>query len=153
VLELEVVGVRVESPSNQPLVLLRETQGARSLPIWIGPVEASIIAQTCEGRTFGRPQTHDLMVAIIEALTDELLEVRITGVSEGVFVAELLFASGARVDARPSDAIVLSLKTGVRIWCEEQVMENEGLVTLPDEEVEVLKFREFLDEVEPEDFD
>lgn len=150
--ELEVVGVRVEMPTNQPLVLLREAEGSRYLPIWIGAVEASAIAYAQQGTPTARPLTHELMQHLVEALGDELDEVRILDVQEGVFFALLVFASGAEVEARPSDSIALALRSGARIVCAEDVLDEAGIASTSDEDEEVEKFREFLDEVDPEEF-
>jgi len=150
--EVEVVGVRVEMPTNQPLVLLREAEGSRYLPIWIGAVEASAIAYAQQGTPTARPLTHELMQHVVEALGDELDEVRILDVKEGVFYALLVFASGAEVEARPSDSIALALRAGARIVCAEDVLDEAGIASTTDEDQEVEKFREFLDDVEPEDF-
>ncbi|WP_370619832.1 bifunctional nuclease family protein [Mumia sp. Pv 4-285] len=151
--ELDVVGVRVEMPTNNPLVLLREVAGPRYLPIWIGAVEATAIAFAQQGVVPPRPLTHDLLKDVIEALGDELTEVRITEVKDHVFYAVLVFASGAEVEARPSDSIALALRTGTPIYCAEDVL-TESSVGVPDEEEEeVEKFREFLDEITPEDFE
>ncbi|MBC7632352.1 bifunctional nuclease family protein [Aeromicrobium sp.] len=151
--EVEVVGVRVEMPTNQPLVLLRETDGGRYLPIWIGAVEASAIAYAQQGTATTRPPTHELMQHVIEALGDELAEVRIIDVRDGVFFASLIFASGAEVEARPSDSIALALRSGARIVCTEDVLDEAGIESTTDEDEEVEKFREFLDDVQPEDFE
>src|SRR5439155_5064228 len=102
--ELTVVGVRVELPSNQPIVLLKETDGDRYLPIWIGAVEATAIAFAQQGVVPARPLTHDLLKDVIEALGAELTAVTITDLRDGVYFAGLQFASGVRVTARPSDA-------------------------------------------------
>ena len=115
VLPLEVVGVRVEMPSNQPIVLLRETDGERYLPIWIGAPEASAIALAQQGVTPPRPLTHDLLRDVVAALGAQLVEVRITDLSEGVFYAVLVFDTGVEISARPSDAIALALRTGAPI--------------------------------------
>ncbi len=147
-----MVGVRVEMPTNQPLVLLRETEGGRYLPIWVGAVEASAIACAQQGTPTARPLTHELMQHLVEALGDELDEVRIVDVREGVFFASLVFASGVEVEARPSDSIALALRAGARILCTEDVLDEAGIASTSDEEQEVEKFREFLDEVDPEDF-
>ncbi|MFI5428404.1 bifunctional nuclease family protein [Aeromicrobium sp. UC242_57] len=149
---LEVVGVRVEMPTNQPLVLLREAEGGRYLPIWIGAVEASAIAYAQQATETNRPLTHELMQSIVLALGDELREVRIFDVNDGVFYASLVFSSGAEVEARPSDSIALALRSGARIVCTEDVLDDAGIVSTSEEDQEVEKFREFLDEVEPEDF-
>lgn len=151
--EVEVVGVRVEMPTNQPLVLLRELEGGRYLPIWIGAVEASAIAYAQQGTETARPLTHELMQTIVEALGDELDEVRIVDVHDGVFYALLVFDSGAEVEARPSDSIALALRSGARIVCAEDVLDAAGIAATSEEDQEVEKFREFLDEVTPEDFE
>lgn len=149
---VEVVGVRVEMPSNQPIVLLRESGTERYLPIWIGAVEATAIAFAQQGVVPARPLTHDLMRDVIDALSSPLQEVRITRLDEGVFFADLVFASGTEVSARPSDAIALALRTGSPIYAADEVLDEAG-VAIPDEqEDEVEKFREFLDQISPEDF-
>ena len=150
--EVEVVGVRVEMPTNQPLVLLREAEGTRYLPIWIGAVEASAIAYAQEGTETPRPMTHELMQHLVVALGDELEEVRIIDVHDGVFFASLIFASGAEVEARPSDSIALALRAGARIVCTEDVLDEAGIQSTRAEDEEVERFREFLEEVGPEDF-
>ncbi len=147
-----MVGVRVEMPTNQPLVLLRETEGTRYLPIWIGAVEASAIAYAQEGAETPRPLTHELMQHLVVALGDELEEVRILDMQDGVFFATLVFASGAEVEARPSDSIALALRAGARIVCTEDVLDEAGIQSTREEDEEVERFREFLDEVGPEDF-
>lgn len=147
------MGVRVEMPSNQPLVLLREVTGERYLPIWIGAVEATAIAFAQQGVVPPRPLTHDLMKDVLGALGTELSEVRITEVRDGVFFATLVFDSGVEVSARPSDSIALALRTGSRILCAEAVLDEAGLAVPAEQEDEVEKFREFLDQVSPEDFD
>jgi bifunctional DNase/RNase len=151
--EVEVVGVRVEMPTNQPLVLLRELDGGRYLPIWIGAVEASAIAYAQQGTVTVRPLTHELMQHIVEALGDELNEVQIIDVRDGIFYASLIFASGATVEARPSDSIALALRSGSRILCAEDVLDEAGILATTDEDEEIEKFREFLDEISPEDFE
>lgn len=150
--EVEVVGVRVEMPTKQPLVLLRESEGVRYLPIWVGAVEASAIAFAQQGEPTPRPLTHELMQRVVEALGDELEEVRITEVHDGVFHAALVFGSGAVVDARPSDSIALALRTGARVLCAEDVLDEAGIASTTEEEQQVERFREFLDDVAPEDF-
>jgi uncharacterized protein len=151
--EVDVVGVRVEMPSNQPIVLLREVTGERYLPIWIGAVEATAIAFAQQGVVPPRPLTHDLMKDLIGATGNQLSEVRITEMRDGVFYAVLVLSSGAEVSARPSDSIALALRTGSKIVCAEDVLEEAGLEVPEEEEDEVEKFREFLDSVSPEDFE
>ncbi len=150
--QMEVVGVRVEMPSNQPIVLLREVEGERYLPIWIGAVEATAIAFAQQGVLPARPLTHDLFRDVLEALSVELQTVNITALREGIFFADLVFSNSAEVSARPSDSIALALRTGAQIFASEEVLEEAG-VPIPDEqEDEVEKFREFLDTISPEDF-
>jgi len=151
--EMRVVGVRVELPANQPILLLRETEGDhRYLPIWIGSVEATAIALEQQGVKPPRPLTHDLLKEIISALGRELEQVRITYLQEGTFYAELVFDGDVRVSARPSDSIALALRIGVPIHAEEAVLAEAGLIIPDEQEDEVEKFREFLDSVSPEDF-
>jgi bifunctional DNase/RNase len=140
-------------PSNQPIVLLRESGGERYLPIWIGAVEATAIAFAQQGVVPPRPLTHDLLKNLLEATQQELTEVRITEVREGVFYAELILSGGAEVSARPSDSIALALRTGSRIVCAEAVLDEAGIIVPDEQEEEVEKFREFLDQITPEDFE
>jgi bifunctional DNase/RNase len=151
--ELDVVGVRVEMPSNQPIVLLREVSGERFLPIWIGAVEATAIAFAQQGVVPPRPLTHDLLKSVIDETGNVLSEVQITEVRDGVFFANLVFGSGVEISARPSDSIALALRTGTRIVCSDDVLEEAGLEVPAEQEDEVEKFREFLDHVTPEDFE
>ncbi len=151
--EVDVIGVRVEMPSNQPIVLLREVTGERYLPIWIGAVEATAIAFAQQGVVPPRPLTHDLLKDMLTATGNALAEVQITQMKDGVFYANLVLASGAEVSARPSDSIALALRTGSKIVCAEAVLDEAGLAVPEEQEDEVEKFREFLDHVTPEDFE
>ena len=151
--ELTVVGVRVELPSNQPIVLLKESGGDRYLPIWIGAVEATAIAFAQQGVVPARPLTHDLLKDVLEALGAELTAVTITDLRDGVYFADLQFASGVTVSARPSDAIALAIRAGTTIYAEESVLAEAGIAIADEEETEVERFREFLDQVSPEDFE
>ena len=151
--EVDVIGVRVEMPSNQPIVLLLEVSGERYLPIWIGAVEATAIAFAQQGVVPPRPLTHDLMKDMLLATGNALAEVQITQMKDGVFFATLVLDSGAEVSARPSDSIALALRTGARIVCAEAVLDEAGLAIPEEQEDEVEKFREFLDHVTPEDFE
>jgi len=152
VLQLDVVGVRVEMPSNQPIVLLREVDGDRYLPIWIGAVEATAIAFAQQGVVPARPLTHDLMRDVLGAFDRTLTEVRITELRDGVFYADLVFDGDLIVSARPSDAIALALRTGSPLYGEEAVLDEAGIPVPEEERDEVEAFREFLDQISPEDF-
>jgi bifunctional DNase/RNase len=151
---MEVVGVRVELPSNQPIVLLREDGGTRYLPIWIGANEATAIATAMEGVQPPRPLTHDLMRSIIDAVGALAVRVVITEMRDSIFFADLaLDVSGeeVRISSRPSDAIALAVRTGTPVFAAAAVL-DEAAVHCEDEEEEVARFREFLEEVTVEDF-
>lgn len=161
--EMRVVGIRVEPPQSQPVLLLREVDGERYLPIWIGQSEAASIALRQKGIEPPRPLTHDLIVNLIGEFGQTLEEVRIVDMQEGTFYAEMVFAGDVRVSARPSDSIAVAMRAGVPIIADEEVLAEAGLI-IPDEdsdtgdggpdtkEDEVEKFKEFLDNVSPDDF-
>ena len=146
---------------NQPVLLLREANGDRYLPIWIGQSDAAAIALEQQGVEPARPLTHDLIRDLIAALGHSLKEVRIVDLQEGTFYADLIFDRDIKVSARPSDSVAIALRVGVPIYVEEAVLAEAGLL-IPDEnddeaagavrEDEVEKFKEFLDSVSPDDF-
>lgn len=152
-IDLDVVGVRMEMPANSPIVLLRERSGSRYLPIWVGAVEASAIAYAHQGVVPPRPLTHDLLIDVLGALGQSVEKVAITDLSDGVFFATLHLSGGAAVSARPSDAIALALRAGAPIVGSESVLDAAG-IELPEEEKteDLEEFREFLENVNPEDF-
>ena len=159
--EMRVVGIRVEPPQSQPVLLLREVDGQRYLPIWIGQSEAASIALRQKGIEPPRPLTHDLIVNLINEFGQTLLEVRIVDMQEGTFYAEMVFSGDLRVSARPSDSIAVAMRAEVPIIADEEVLAEAGLL-IPDEESdeeapaagddEVEKFKEFLDNVSQDDF-
>lgn len=163
-IELELVGVRVELPANQPIVLLKEKTGSRYLPIWIGAVEATAIAFALQGVETPRPLTHDLFVSVLGELGVVLEAVHVTELRDGTFYAELHLSDGedtSVVSARPSDAIALASRLEeVPIFGHESVLDEAGLEIDSfdedgeevDAEEEVRQFREFLDGITPEDF-
>ncbi len=149
---VEVVGVRVEMPSNQPIVLLKEVDGIRYLPIWVGATEATAIAFAQQGLTPPRPLTHDLMKNIIGDLGSKVESVQVTHLSDGVFYSKIMLEKGVEVSARPSDAIALALRTGALIYATEDLFQAAG-IEIPDQaDDQVEAFREFLDQINPEDF-
>ncbi len=149
---VEVVGVRVEMPSNQPIVLLKEVDGIRYLPIWVGATEATAIAFAQQGLTPPRPLTHDLMKNIIGDLGSKVESVQVTHLADGVFFSKILMEKGVEVSARPSDAIALALRTGAAIYATEALFQSAG-IEIPDQaDDQVEAFREFLDQINPEDF-
>jgi bifunctional DNase/RNase len=155
-LQLEIVGVRVELPSKQPIVLLKESEGERYLPIWIGAVEATAIAFAQEGVVTARPMTHDLMRDVLQALGTGITKVTVDSLADGVFFATLHFSNGVEVSARPSDAIALAMRMDVPVFGAETVLDEAGILVPEDgekdEEGEVEKFREFLDNISADDF-
>lgn len=157
--QLDVVGVRVEMPSSQPIVLLKESAGKRFLPIWVGAVEATAIAFAQQGVSPPRPLTHDLLKDVIAATGNSVREIYLSGLKDGVFYAELIFTNGVEVSARPSDAIALALRTGTPIFGSSALLDEAGIEINSEEgevgegeEGEVERFREFLDQIDPEDF-
>lgn len=141
-------------PSNQPVLLLRESDGHRLLPIWIGAVEATAIAFAQQEVEPPRPLTHDLLCQVLTEFEHELQCVAITRLEDGVFYAELQFTDGTSLSARPSDAIAIALRVGAPVLVDEEVLDAAAVESPePEEEEAVEAFREFLDNVSPEDFD
>lgn len=155
-LPVEIVGVRVELPSNQPIVLLKEEAGSRYLPIWIGANEATAIATAMEGVDPPRPLTHDLMRSIVDAVGALAAKVVISEMRDSVFFADLTIDHGGEkvtISARPSDAIALAVRTGTPVFASVEILEQAGVeFEEEDDDDEVAKFREFLEEVTVEDF-
>ncbi len=162
-IEMELVGVRVELPANQPIVLLKEKDGPRYLPIWIGAVEATAIAFALQGVETARPLTHDLMVDVLIAAGIQVTAVHVTDLREGTYYAELHMRRGDEdivVSSRTSDAIAIATRlTDIPVYGAEEVLDEAGIEIDPDEddvdadpEEEVREFREFLDTITPEDF-
>jgi bifunctional DNase/RNase len=163
---MQLHAVRVELPTNNPVVLLQEVGGARrTLPIFIGPPEATAIAFALQGVTTQRPMTHDLMRDMLVALGVTVERVLITELRDGTFYAELHLGQAGRtevISSRPSDAIALAARMGIPIFCEDELIDAEGMV-LPegdgadddedsDPEQIVDEFKHFIDNIRPEDF-
>lgn len=157
--EMELLGIKLELPSNIPIVMLREVNGERRvLPIFIGLPEANAIHLALEGREPARPLTHDLTVNLLGELGARLERVVITSIDQGTFYADLHLATanGNRVvSARPSDGVALAVRVGAPIHAAEEVL-DEAAAPLVDDEPEsdevVEQFREFIEGVNPEDF-
>lgn len=162
-IDLELIGLRVEPPANTPIVLLREVTGqGRILPIFIGGAEATAIAFVLEGVTTPRPLTHDLLREVLDSLDVQLARVVLTGITDGTYYAELELStpSGTRtVSCRPSDGIALALRTSSPIVATEELLDEAGqtpIIADPDtaesaDEV-VEQFKDFIEHVDPEDF-
>ncbi len=155
-IEMNLAGVRVELPSNQPIVLLRERDGERFLPIWIGAAEAAAIALALQGVVTPRPMTHDLMKNILEEMAVQVQRIVITELRDGTFYAVINMqrnGTSYEVSSRPSDAIALAVRLQCPIFASEEVLaEASILIPSGEDEEEVEKFREFLETVNPEDF-
>ena len=171
---MEVVGVRIEMPSNQPIVLLKEIEGSRFLPILVGAVEATAIAFAQQGMAAQRPLTHDLIANLLEVADLTMTAVHITELKDGIFYAEIQIRDSQsallKVSARPSDAIAIALRTNSNILADsdlldlvgidipERLLEVEGVedITGAKEgaatDLDLERFREFLDQINPEDF-
>lgn len=154
---VELVGVRIELPTNQPIVLLREVGGARFLPIWIGAAEATAIAFALEGIEPQRPLTHDLLRLSVEVLGADVERVVVTELRDGIYYADLVFRRNGEevtVSSRPSDAIALAARTHSPLFVHSAVLDEAGVeIRDEEEEEEVAQFRSFLESVNPEDFD
>jgi bifunctional DNase/RNase len=169
---MEVVGVRIEMPSNQPIVLLKEIDGSRFLPIWVGAVEATAIAFAQQGLAAQRPLTHDLLANVLEVADLTMTAVHITELKDGIFFAEIQIRDSnsalLKVSARPSDAIAVALRTKSNILAESDLLDQVG-IDIPERliegegedgasstgagsDIELERFREFLDQINPEDF-
>lgn len=151
--EVDVLGVRLEPATEQPIVLLREKEGERFLPIWIGAAEAVSIALEMEGIETSRPMTHDLVKNILEAIGASIESVSITAIENDTYFAEIKL-SGAFdgvIDSRPSDAIALAVRFSTSVYVADEVLEKAGIELESDDE-EIARFVDFLDRVDPEDF-
>ncbi|HEX9774804.1 MAG TPA: bifunctional nuclease family protein [Actinomycetota bacterium] len=156
-IEMQLVGVRVELPTNQPIVLLREAEGERFLPIFIGPVEATAIAFALQGIVTPRPMTHDLLKTVLETVGVGVDRVVISELRDATFFATLEMSrdgSTYSVSSRPSDAIALAVRAQIPLFAESDVLNEAGILIRDEDqdEDEIERFREFIEQVKPEDF-
>ncbi|MAO73826.1 MAG: hypothetical protein CL409_07150 [Acidimicrobiaceae bacterium] len=163
-IEMELLGVQVELPSNSPLLLLREADGlGRVLPVVIDTPEAHAIHRGIEGIRLARPLTHDLIVNLLDELEATVISVQVTELRERTFFAEIeLEVAGQKqtISARPSDAIAIAVRTATAIYASEEVLAEAGQMIEghdaegddgdPDELLD--EFKQFLDDVNPDDF-
>lgn len=137
---------------DSPVLLLRERDGKRILPIWISSMDAAAIAVALDGEVLGRPLTHDLLAQTVELLAAGASPgLTISGVEDGVFLGEIE-AGGQVLDARPSDIVAVAVRRGWDIECPGRLLDEVGVPAEPDKGDEVERFREFLDQVDPDDF-
>jgi bifunctional DNase/RNase len=126
-IEMSIKGLRVDPITNMPIIILRETGGERVLPIWVGVFEANAIALQIESVQTPRPMTHDLLKSVIDELGGRLERIVVSELKDNTFYATLRLRTQAGplvVDARPSDAIALALRSGARIFVEEAVIQG-----------------------------
>ena len=158
-ISMELIGVRLDVAGNIPVLFLREREGLRRLlPIYIGTPEASSIQWASEGKESPRPLTHDLMKNLVELFDATLIAVHVTEIKDGTFYSTLNLRDSKgeplSISARPSDAIALAVRTHSNILATEELLDEVG-IQIPQgegENQEVEKFREFLDQINPEDF-
>lgn len=161
--QVRIASLALDPRSSQPVIILKpltdEPGDGKLLPIWIGHPEATAILLALEGAEPPRPLTHDLMKGMLEALDSYVERVDITRVEEGTFYAAITLRAEERtriIDARPSDSIALAIRMGAPIFVAEEVFEAAAVDDEPgavaDEEAELAAFRDFLDSVNPEDF-
>ncbi len=161
VVPLELIGVRVEVPANTPMVLLRESDGRhRLLPIYIGSPEASAIHYALEGVVPPRPLTHDLFLIALGELGATVTQVVVTEMRDRTYFAELHLATadGERIlSARPSDAIALAVRCGAPLFASDQLIDEVGqepALEPEDDAAEIIdEFKDFIENVSPEDFE
>ena len=156
--EMVIYGVSFDLGSKQPIVLLKTADGNRFLPIWIGHPEAAAILMKLQGATTPRPMTHDLVTDMLDQLEAQVVRITVTELKESTFYASITVqqnGSEVEIDSRPSDALALAVRVSAPIFAAEEVIEESAIEfehEVEDTEEVVDKFKEFLDEVTPEDF-
>ena len=140
-IEVYVSGLAFDTMSNAPVVLLKEREGERVLPIWIGPNEAGVIALELSGMTYKRPLTHDLLKSVLHGFNAQLQKVVVSGIEENTFFAKFYIQASEReiieIDARPSDSIAMAVKMKAPIFISEEVEDSLIVLSSPDGEEDV----------------
>ncbi len=153
--KMSLEGVRVEMPSQKPIILLKEEEGNRYLPIWIGAFEATAIALEMSNIKTPRPMTHDLMNNILKTLGFSIKNIEICDIKDNTFYAFINIKNDKKgdieIDSRPSDAIALAVRCSCDIYASEHVITSAGL-EIQSIEDEITKFKDFLNHISPEDF-
>ena len=156
--EMVIYGVSFDMVGKQPIVLLKTREGNKFLPIWIGHPEAAAILMKLQGANTPRPMTHDLINDVLSELEVACTRVAVTELRENTFYALITLQLGGRdveIDSRPSDALALAVRTGAPIFAAEEVITESAIEfehEVEDQEEVVEKFKDFLDNVSPEDF-
>lgn len=155
-IEMKVAGIALDAVTRSPIVLLKDSSDRRALPIYIGQEQAKSIIGALEKQVAPRPLTHDLMVNLLEAWNMILEKIVIHSLQDNTFYAILIVRQGEvkkEIDARPSDAIALALRTNSPIWVMEEVIADASIPVDRDaDQAEQQAFREFLSNLRPEDF-
>ena len=150
---MEIKGLMIDPATNHPIVILRDDEGDRFLPIWIGIFEASAIQMKLEAVRTERPMTHDLLASVFAELGAEVRRIRVSDLRENTFYAEIEAVNAAGetvlIDSRPSDALALSLRVGAPIWVSEDVLERARNSAQPAADEE--KLREWFAGLDPDD--
>lgn len=153
---LDLVGVKIDSPANVPVMQLREQSGERRmLGIYIGAAEASAIGFALEGRTPPRPLTHDLIVNMFESFGAHLSRVVITEMRKNTYFAELHIVHHGQthvISCRPSDAVAIAVRAEVPIAAARDLVDEVGVVNDDDDEEILDEFRDFIENISPDDF-
>jgi bifunctional DNase/RNase len=156
--QMQIYGVSFDMVGKQPIVLLKTVDGNRFLPIWIGHPEAAAILMKLQGAQTPRPMTHDLLNDLLEQLEAKCERVSVTELRDNTFYASITISingSEIEVDSRPSDAIALAVRCQAPIFAADDVIEESSIEfehEVEDQEEVVERFKDFLDEVSPEDF-
>jgi bifunctional DNase/RNase len=153
-IEMAIKGLMPDPITNMPIVVLREVHGERVLPIWVGLFEANAILLQIENVQPPRPMTHDLLKSVIDDLGGNVERIVVSELRENTFYAELHVSSqrGAlRIDARPSDAIALALRTGCRIFVEEDVIQSARSMETAKDNVDIGRLQKWLENLSDDD--
>ena len=154
-INVEVNSIRLEESSETPILLLLDPSTQKVLPIWIGTIEAVSIAYAQEGVLHDRPQTHDLLLNMVEALDGTLNEVNISNIEENTYFADIILNTingTVTLSARPSDAIALALRSNIPVTVNQDVFETNSIDLIIDNSNEIEEFKEFIKDIKPEDF-
>ena len=153
-IEMTIKGLMVDPITNMPIVILRDKDGHRVLPIWVGVFEANAIALQIENVTTPRPMTHDLLKNVIADLRARIDKIVVSDLKENTFFALIYLSIGGEVmaiDARPSDAIALALRARAPIFVEEKVIDHAKTVDIAPEKGETERLQKWLESLDPED--
>ena len=154
-INVEVNSIRLEESSETPILLLLDPSTQKVLPIWIGTIEAVSIAYAQEGVLHDRPQTHDLLLNMVEALDGTINEVNISNIEENTYFADIILNTingTVTLSARPSDAIALALRSNISVTVNHDVFETNSIDLIIDNSNEIEEFKEFIKDIKPEDF-